>query len=348
MVNNSFGTRIKNMKQSTKENRARRQSAALSTSLKLLLTGTALAWGLTASAQTFTTSTNFTLNAIIPDGDISGVASAQIISTPITNVTDLKVTLKLSGTWSGDLYCFLTHSSGHSVLLNRVGRSTASELGYNDPGLDVTFDDGATNGDSHVYRLQFGSNQDTPISDPLTSVWSPDGRVADPTSVLDTDARSASLSSFNGVDPNGEWVLFVADMEAGDIHILDNWGLEITGDAAPTGSEQTSGQSADGSTGAATLTPTVLNQVRGNTGARTPVAPAVLRTITAEAHAIKLTFSASPNATYQIERAAALLNNGTVWTKIGSATADATGHGEFTDTNPASVQGYYRTVGGQQ
>jgi subtilisin-like proprotein convertase family protein len=69
----------------------------------------------------------------------------------------------------------------------------------------------------------------------LTDSWAPDARVASPTNVLDTDARSAFLGSFNGVDPNGEWVLFVADMEAGDIYTLDSWGLEITGDTAPTG-----------------------------------------------------------------------------------------------------------------
>jgi subtilisin-like proprotein convertase family protein len=72
----------------------------------------------------------------------------------------------------------------------------------------------------------------------LTGVWAPDARVADPINVLDTDARSAFLSSFNGLDPNGEWVLFVADLAAGDIHILDNWGLEMTGDTAPTAPQQ--------------------------------------------------------------------------------------------------------------
>ena len=220
------------MNQSTKRNRARLAPTALSSLLKPCLTLTALAWGLAASAQTFTTTTNFMVNAMVPDGDLSGMASVQTVSTPITNLTDLKVSLKLSGTWNGDLYCFLTHGTGHSVLLNRVGRCSASDLGYNDAGLDVTFDDAATNGDIHVYRLQL-SSQGTPIPGPLTNAWAPDARVAYPTDVLDTDARSAFLGSFNGVDPNGEWVLFVADMEAGDIHMLESWGLEITGDTAP-------------------------------------------------------------------------------------------------------------------
>jgi hypothetical protein len=267
-------TKIENMNQSTKQNCARRQPAARSSLLKLCLTGTALVWGLTASAQTFTTSTNFTVDAIIPDGDTSGLASVQTISTPITNLTGLRVALKVSGTWNGDLYCFLAHGPNHSVLLNRLGRGAASNLGYNDVGLDLIFDDGATNGDIHVYRLQLSGSQGTPIPGPLTA-WAPDARVTSPTNVQDTDARSAFLDSFNGVDPNGEWVLFVADMEAGDIHTLDSWGLEITGDTAPTGPEQSLGQSTEGSTSGATLNGKVMNQVRSQVAASTPVALAV-------------------------------------------------------------------------
>ncbi len=225
------------MNQSTDRNPPRPTATTPSSLLKSCLTLTALAWGLAASAQTVTTTTNFTVEAMVPDANASGLASVQTVSTPITNLTGLKVALKIRGSWSGDLYCFLAHGTGHSVLLNRLGRSDASNLGYNDPGVDVTFDDAATNGDVHVYRIQLSGSQGTPLLAPLTNAWATDARVASPTNVLDTDARSAFLSSFNGMDPNGEWVLFVADMEAGDIHMLDSWGLEITGDTAPGVSE---------------------------------------------------------------------------------------------------------------
>jgi len=62
------------------------------------------------------------------------------------------------------------------------------------------------------------------------------------------------------------------------------------------------------------------------------------------ASGIKLAFSANPSSTYRIERAAALRGSDTLWTEIGSATTDADGIGEFTDPNPPSGQGYYRTV----
>ncbi len=226
------------MNQNTDRNRARQAPTALSSLPKFCLTMTALAWGLTASAQTFTTTTNFMVKAMVPDADACGLASVQTISTPITHLTSLKVALKISGTWNGDLYCVLAHGTNYSVLLNRPGRTDASNLGYNDMGLDLIFDDAATNSDIHVYRLQLTGSQGTPLPGPLTDSWAPDARVTSPTNVLDTDARSAFLGSFNGVDPNGEWVLFVADMEAGDIHFLDNWGLEITGDTALTVAQQ--------------------------------------------------------------------------------------------------------------
>src|ERR1044071_1575068 len=208
--------------------------ATMTTVLRCGLLALALVLGLGAYGQTTTTTTNFSVNAPIPDALPSGLASSKVVSTPIAYISGLKVSLKLTGTWNGDLYCYLTHSSGYTVLLNRVGRRSASNLGYGDEGFDVTFDDSASNGDIPIYRRTLNSgNETTPISGVLTNVWAPDGRTANPSAVLDTSARNALLSSFNGLNPNGEWVLFVADMEAGDIFTLDSWGLEITGYTPP-------------------------------------------------------------------------------------------------------------------
>src|SRR6266404_5752668 len=200
--------------------------------LKCSLLAVALGCGLSASAQTITTSTNFPVGQMVPDDVASGLASSKIVSTPIAYISNVKATLKLSGTWNGDMYCYLVHSSGRTVLLNRVGRRAASSLGYGDEGFDVTFDDAAN--DIHTYRVQVTGNQSVPITGVLTNVWAPDARTNSPYSVLDTDSRPALLSSFNGLNPNGEWILFVADLESGDIFTLDNWGLEITGYTPPS------------------------------------------------------------------------------------------------------------------
>src|SRR5438093_4463966 len=185
--------------------------------------------------------TDWAIRQAIPDGDPSGVASVQSVSTPITSITNLKVILQVSGTWNGDLYGYLTHGPGFAVLLNRVGRRPGSTVGYGDNGLDVTFDDGAANGDVHVYRRTLNGSDLTPISGPLTNTWAPDGRTNSPAAVLDTDTGTAFLSSFNGLDPNGEWVLFIADMAAGDLSTLGSWGLQISG---MTGSATNTAQTA--------------------------------------------------------------------------------------------------------
>ena len=213
-----------------KYNQKRKHSVASQgrTTLNPIKTGLfalALASGLTASAQTTLTSTNFTVGATVPDNNLSGLASAKTVSTPIAYVTGLKVNVKLSGTFNGDVYCYLAHNGTNAILLNRAGRSPTSNPGYSDQGFDLTFDDASTNGDVHVYGTKLGG----PISGPLTNSWAPDARRTSPTDVLTGDARTGFLSSFNGMNPNGEWVLFVADMEAGDIYTLNNWGLEITG-----------------------------------------------------------------------------------------------------------------------
>ena len=129
----------------------------------------------------------------------------------------LKVTISLtiSGDFNGDLYVQLTHGSGFSVLLNRVGRTSLNEFGYGDSGMDITLSDDAAAGDVHVYRTTLFGNENTPVAGMLTGVWAPDARITDPDVVLNTDSRSATLSSFNGLDPNGTWTLFIADASGG-------------------------------------------------------------------------------------------------------------------------------------
>jgi len=63
----------------------------------------------------------------------------------------------------------------------------------------------------------------------ITATWPPDARNVDPDFVLDTDPRTAFLSSFNGLAADGNWTLFMADMSAGDESTLTGWGLTITG-----------------------------------------------------------------------------------------------------------------------
>ena len=55
----------------------------------------------------------------------------------------------------------------------------------------------------------------------------------DPRLVTDEAARTAMLSSFNGLDPNGPWTLFIADNSALGTGTLAGWGLTMTADGVP-------------------------------------------------------------------------------------------------------------------
>jgi hypothetical protein len=94
---------------------------------------------------------SFTINDTVPDNNASGLSDAQTIGgSSINEIADVQVTLHISGGFNGDLYCYVSHSSGFSVLLNRTGKTSSSAFGYADPGFDVTFK-GAGN-DVHFYQ----------------------------------------------------------------------------------------------------------------------------------------------------------------------------------------------------
>jgi hypothetical protein len=97
----------------------------------------------------------------------------------------------------------------------------------------VTFDDQASQtADFHLYQTASGYN---PTQIQGGTHWRPDGRNIDPTSsgaTFDSTSPTALLSSFNGLNPNGTWTLFLADASGGAISTLESWGLDITGTAA--------------------------------------------------------------------------------------------------------------------
>ncbi|MGE3309575.1 MAG: hypothetical protein AB7O66_06350 [Limisphaerales bacterium] len=173
---------------------------------------------------------------LVPDGNDSGIVSTIQIPNPGRTILDVNVTLTLAGEpgggWNGDLYVYLAHSGALSVLANRPGVTGANPFGYGDNGLaQVTFDDDGAQGDFHEYQIALNAgDSDFPIS----GTFEPDARLTDPAQVLPGDPRSAFLSGFNGLDPAGEWRLFVADLSPGGELRLASWAIEIvTGDVVP-------------------------------------------------------------------------------------------------------------------
>jgi len=195
------------------------------------LTGILLLGGGAAFGQT-TLTNNFSVNATIPDGSTNGVSSTQNLnfgSVPqFGTITSIQVNLNISGGFNGDYYGYLEHNGvGFAVLLNRVGVTSGNSVGYADSGMNITFSDSGP--DIHTYQMEVN-----PAGGALTGTWGPDGRTTDPMTVLDTDARTALLSSFIGEDPSGEWTLFLADLDFGEQGQLVSWGLVITAVPEPT------------------------------------------------------------------------------------------------------------------
>jgi subtilisin-like proprotein convertase family protein len=181
-----------------------------------------LAGGVGMRADEVFTFDNLTL--AVPDGRSAGVADFETVSSGIQQMGAVQVELNIAGNFNGDLYCYLRHDNALSVLLNRPGRTSNNLAGYDDSGFRITLSDSAVNGDIHTYRGVLAP----PANTALTGLWQPDGRASSPTSVLDTDARTADLDAFDNLDANGTWTLFVADLAAGGTSVLNQWQLIIT------------------------------------------------------------------------------------------------------------------------
>lgn len=178
------------------------------------------------------------INLTIPDNDSVGIADLRTLDTGIDSITDLNLSIRVSSpaggdpmAFNGDLYIYLTHDTGLTILFNRIGKKLTEALGYADNGFDIKLDDEAVNSvDIHRYQ-----ELATPAPGmALTGIWRPDGRLIDPEDVLETDPRTKLLNSFNGMNADGAWTLFVADVADGADHQVESWSLEITGVPEPT------------------------------------------------------------------------------------------------------------------
>lgn len=191
-------------------------------------------WTTIGSAQS---SYNFTfpVNQAVPDGNASGLALPANLSGISGIITNLTVSLNISGDCNGDLYAYLRGpNGGFTVLLNRVGVTSGNAFGYSETGFNVTFDDSASYNNIHFYQnLSYDLNG----GGQLTGTWASDGRAIDPQSnpsIFDTTQPASLLDSFNGTHPNGTWTLFIADLSSGGQSTVVNWSLNITAVPEPS------------------------------------------------------------------------------------------------------------------
>ena len=208
---------------------------------KLAMLAVLMASALAVSAQVF----DFNIdpaNQPIPDGDANGIQDTRTVTGagPFPLGFFMKVKLNIQGlddlrlANNGDYYVTLAKGGTllKSVLVNRPGKPLNQGAGYGDNGMNITLQDFLPNGtaapDVHNYQNVLGNV----FQSPLTGVWSPDGRNADPSLVTANRADAINqplkmLSVFDGTNPNGDWTLFVADMASGGQGKLVSWGLEF-------------------------------------------------------------------------------------------------------------------------
>lgn len=175
-------------------------------------------------AVIMTTTDTFAINAEVPDNSAVGLSDARTLSTTIYAITSVSVSLTMRDGWAGDLYAYLAHDSGFSVLLNRPGRSLITPAGSGANRIDITLTDDSL---ADIHNAVAASGV-------ISGFFQPDARDVDPAGVLDTSPRSASLANFQGLDANGVWTLFIADVSSGDTMMLESWTLTVTGIPEPS------------------------------------------------------------------------------------------------------------------
>jgi subtilisin-like proprotein convertase family protein len=167
------------------------------------------------------------LPATIPDNNGTGLQNSLTINGVSGPLEALTVTLNIAGGYNGDLYMALDYNNASAVLLNRAGLSAVNDVGYQNSGFNITLDDRAAS-DVHFYQsVSFALN----AGGQLTGTWQPDGRSISPLSsggVIASAPRGNRLGLFDGMDPNGTWTLFAADLSPGGVSTLLGWSLNIT------------------------------------------------------------------------------------------------------------------------
>ena len=180
------------------------------------LVGHAGVYNFTASGSGVYTAGASGLGQVIPDNDPVGVAYGLNFGTAGLRISDINVSLNISGGWNGDLYAYLSHGSDYAVLLNRVGATTSGADGYGTSGLNILLEPVTTHaGIVDIHTVQ------NPESSP--TAYAADGRVA----YTDT-IRPQTLDVLLNADPYGSWTLYFADRAAVSTATLTGWSLEIT------------------------------------------------------------------------------------------------------------------------
>jgi subtilisin-like proprotein convertase family protein len=179
----------------------------------LLLTGlVTMLWQFcpAAAANPITLAGSASPGQVIPDNDLSGLASTIYLSAPPSAITSVSLTLDIVGApiaYNGDYYAYLQFNTGLFVLLNNIGPAPYGSPGN---GINVTLSDG----NPTIATAPFAAGQS------LTGTYAPEGGGA--------STGNSLGNTFDGLNPNGGWTLFIADESPGGVGELADWSLDVT------------------------------------------------------------------------------------------------------------------------
>jgi subtilisin-like proprotein convertase family protein len=141
----------------------------------------------------------------ITDGSPVGVYTQGTVSGLGSSLTSITVGFNITGGFDGNLYAYLVAPNGQVVtLLNHIGTGTYGSM---------------ASGFGSGFVLQAGTAQD---------LYSTAGNGT-PGQQLNGTFQVAGLSSFTGINANGQWTLFFADTVAGGgTSVLTSWTLNLT------------------------------------------------------------------------------------------------------------------------
>ena len=198
---------------------------------RILTLVAAMAMGAAALGQPYAWNSTTNLGSVIPDNNPSGLGSTMTVNGLVANIQDVSVTLDITGGYNGDLYAYLAGpNAGFAVLLNRVGEGSGNAGGYGDAGFNITLDDGAANsGNIHGYQND-SPTYSAGAGSQLLGTWGSDGENLAPNSPpsMYPVGATETLGSFDNLNGNGTWTLFLADLAAGDQSTIVSWSLDIT------------------------------------------------------------------------------------------------------------------------
>jgi hypothetical protein len=186
------------------------------------IAGLALSLAVVANAAEYERifDSGFDNSGIILDGNLSGWSDMEALSGLSGHISDVSLQLSLSGGYSGDLYAYLSYNDVLIPLFNRIGVGSSSDFGSTASSLSITLS--ATGDDIHWATATGGA---------ITGSYAQDGRLISPlseSSAFDA-AGTISLASLTGLDPNGTWTLFIADVSGGGGNsVITSWVLDIT------------------------------------------------------------------------------------------------------------------------